>query len=72
LWTVLKCVLILSHCNSVVASSFSINNEILVVILHDDSIVAQPQVYDAIYVAGGIKSVVIDIKPGMSDEEEES
>ena len=60
LWSVLKCVFILSHGNASVESGFSINGEMLVENLCGDSLIAQHQVYDAVLAAGGITAVKVD------------
>ena len=60
LWSVLKCVFVLSHGNSSVESGFSVNQEMLVENLHEESLVAQRQVYDAVLAAGGVAAVEID------------
>lgn len=60
LFAVVKIVLTLSHGNSDVESGFSINSDMLVENLHEDSLVAQRTVYDAIKTAGGVSGVAID------------
>src|SRR6266516_3232799 len=60
LWSVMKCVFVLFHGNASVESGFSINNEILVENLHEESVVAQRQVYDAVHDAGGIACVDVN------------
>ena len=50
----------MSHGNTTVESGFSINGDMLVENLHEESLVAQRVVYDAIQSAGGIKSIQID------------
>ena len=60
LWTVVKQVLILSHGNASVESEFSINSSILVENMHEDSVVVQRLVYDAIQSVGGILQVDIN------------
>jgi len=49
----------LSHGNASVESGFSVNSDILVDNLHEESLVAQQIVYDAIQTAGGILKVEI-------------
>src|SRR6266516_3466585 len=56
----MKCVFVLSHGNASVESGFSINNEILVENLHEESVVAQRQVYDAVHDAGGIAGINVN------------
>ena len=60
LWTVVRLVLILSHGNATVESGFSINADILVENLHEESLVAYRHCYDAIHYAGGVMKVNID------------
>ena len=52
LWKVVKMVLILSHGNASVESGFSVNKELLLENMEEDTIVAQRIVFDAIRVAG--------------------
>ena len=60
LWSVVKCVLVLSHGNANVESGFSVNGEMLMENLHEQSLVAQRQVYDAVLAAGGVTAVEVD------------
>lgn len=60
LFSVIRCVLTLSHGNASVESGFSVNGDMLVENLHEDSLVAQRIVYDSVQDAGGITSVNID------------
>jgi len=60
LFSVVRCVLTLSHGNASVESGFSVNGDMLVENLHEDSLVAQRIVYDSVQDAGGITSVNID------------
>ena len=61
LWHVMKLILVLSHGNAAVESGFSINEEMLVENLHEDSLVGQRIVFDAIQNAGDdVMSVNID------------
>jgi hypothetical protein len=60
LFSVIRCVLTLSHGNASVESGFSVNGDILVENLHEDSLVAQRIVYDSVQDAGGVTSVNID------------
>ena len=53
----MKCIFVLSHRNASVESGFSINSGILVENLHEESVVAQRQVYDAVLDAGGRHSM---------------
>ena len=55
----IKIVLVLSHGNAVVESGFSINSDVLVENLKEESGVAQRQVFDGIQSSGGISEVVI-------------
>jgi hypothetical protein len=48
MWSVVKTVLVPSHGNATVESGFSVNDSILVENMHEESIVAQRQVYDAV------------------------
>ena len=52
LWKVIKMVLILSRGNAAVESGFSVNKELLVENIEEDTIVAQRIVFDAIRVSG--------------------
>ena len=65
LFSVVQLVLILSHGNATVEGGFSINGEMLVENLHEESLIAQRIVYDAVQSAGGLTSVKID-KPLLS------
>lgn len=56
----LKMILILSHGNAFSESGFSINKEILIENLAEESLVAQRQVYDAIMYHGGVEKVKIN------------
>lgn len=58
--TVIKIILILSHGNASLERGFSINKECLVENQSEVSLVAQRQVYDAIYTCGGIEQVDIN------------
>jgi len=60
LFSVIRCVLTLSHGNTSVESGFSVNRDMLVENLHEDSLVAQRIVYDSVHDAGVITSVNID------------
>jgi hypothetical protein len=53
-------VFILSHGNATVESGFSVNEDILVENLHEESLVAQRIVYDPIQSVGSVSSVVVD------------
>ena len=59
LFEVTKIVLILSDGNAQVESGFSIKNNILVESLHENSIVAQRQVYNRSVYAGVVRNVEI-------------
>lgn len=60
LFSVVRLVLTLSHGNASVESGFSVNADMLVENLHEDSLVAQRIVYDGVQSAGGVTSVNID------------
>ena len=57
LWSVVRKTLVLSHGNANVESGFSVNGDILIENLHEDSLIAQRVVYDGIIDAGGVLSV---------------
>lgn len=59
LFSVVKLVLILSHGNAFVESGFSVNDDLLVSNLHEESIIAQRQVFDSVKAAGGHLNVQI-------------
>lgn len=59
LWTVVKMVLTLSHGNASVESGFSVNNDILVENMKENSLIALRRTYDAIKSKGGVASVVV-------------
>ena len=61
LFYVVRLVLTLSHGNACVESGFSINDDMLVENLHEDSLIAQRIVYDEVQSAGGIASIKLDI-----------
>ena len=50
----------MSHGNECVEGEFSINSDILVENLHEDSIMAQRTVYDAIQAVRGLAGVTVD------------
>jgi hypothetical protein len=60
LMQVIKMILVLSHGNAAVESGFSVNEGMLVENLHEDSLVGQTTVYDAILSAGSVRAVNID------------
>ncbi len=60
LWFVVKFVMTLSHGNASVESGFSINGDMLIENMHEQSLIAQRQVYDAVKTVGGILKVKID------------
>lgn len=60
LLSVIRSILILSHGNAAVESGFSINSDFLVDNLHEDSLVAQRTVYDAVKASGGVTAVNIN------------
>ena len=59
LWQVIKLSLIFSHGNATVESGFSVNKDLLVENLHEQSLIAQRRVEDAIRSFGGIKNIPI-------------
>lgn len=58
-WGVVKIILVLSHGNAAVESGFSINKDMLVENLKEDSLVGLRTVYDAIKFYGGVLSIPI-------------
>jgi hypothetical protein len=62
IWSVMKIILILSHGNASVESGFSINGDLLVENLKEESVVAQRQAYDGISVSGSVLNVNIDTR----------
>jgi hypothetical protein len=60
LWHIVQLVLILSHGNADVEIGFSINGDMLVENLQEQSLVAQRSVYDCIKEAGDVLSVDIN------------
>ena len=52
--------MILSHGNASVESGFSVNGDMLIENLHEESLVAQRQVYDGVRSLGGLLKVKID------------
>ena len=59
LWSVVRKVLVLSHGNANVESGFSVNKDILVENLTEQSMVAQRVVYDGKKAAGGVLAVSV-------------
>uniref|UniRef100_A0A1I8H1V1 Dimer_Tnp_hAT domain-containing protein n=1 Tax=Macrostomum lignano TaxID=282301 RepID=A0A1I8H1V1_9PLAT len=59
LWKPISMVLIMSHGNATVESGFSVNKDLLVPNLLQDSLVSLRQVQDAITVAGGRKNILL-------------
>jgi len=59
LWSIVKLVLMLSHGNASLESGFSVNSDILLDNLHEESLVTHQIVYDDIQTAGGILKVDI-------------
>jgi hypothetical protein len=57
LFEVVKSVLILSHGQAQVESGFSVNSDLLVENLTEESVVAQRKVYGGIHAAGGVPGV---------------
>jgi len=60
LFLVIKFVMILSHGNAAVESGFSVNGDMLIENLQEESLVAQRQVYDGVRNLGGLLKVKID------------
>ena len=60
LFLVVKFVMILSHGNAAVESGFSVNGDMLIENLQEESLVAQRQVYDGVRNVGGLLKVKID------------
>lgn len=58
----MKLVLILSRGNASVGSGFSVSGDMCVENMHDESLIVQRQVYDAVRSAGGLLKVKIDKK----------
>jgi len=59
LWYTIKFVMMLSHGNACVESGFSVNSDMLVENMHEESLVAQRHVYDAVNAVGGVTNVTI-------------
>jgi hypothetical protein len=59
LWDVIKLCFILSHGNAAVESGFSVNKNLLVENLLEDSLTSQRMVYDTVTAMGGVQHVVI-------------
>jgi hypothetical protein len=59
LWSVVKLVLTLSHGNASVEAGFSVNGDLLVENMLEESVVAQRQVYDGVLSLGGVTAVPI-------------
>ena len=59
LWNLIKLVLIVSHGNARVEAGFSVNKDMLVPNLKEETLEAHRLVYDAIRIAGGPSKVVI-------------
>ena len=59
LWIVARKCLIVSHGQAAVERGFSINNQVIVENLVEESLIAQRQVYDAIHTSGGLLKVPI-------------
>jgi hypothetical protein len=60
LFSIVRLVLTLSHGNASVESGFSVNADMLVENLQEESLVAQRTVYDSVQASGGWKDVQID------------
>jgi len=60
LFAVVKFVMILSHGNASVESGFSVNEDLLVENQHEESLVAQRQIYDGVRNLEGLSKVQID------------
>ncbi|KAJ8959576.1 hypothetical protein NQ314_006225 [Rhamnusium bicolor] len=61
-YKIIKIILIFSHGNAIVESGFSINKELLVENLHENSLIAQRIVYDNLLHKGGAENIDIDNK----------
>ena len=59
IWSVFQIVFILSHGNARVESGFSVNADMLVENLKEESLIAQRRVYDLIVSSGGVLNVNI-------------
>ena len=59
IWSVFQIAFILSHGNAPVKSGFSVNVDMLVENLKEQSLIAQCRVYDSIGVSGGVLKVNI-------------
>lgn len=62
LWIVIKLILIISHGNAAVESGFSVNKNMLVENLREDSLVKLRQVHDGLHFNGGILGVDVHNK----------
>lgn len=60
LFSIVRLILTLSHGNASVESGFSVNADMLVENLQEDSLVAQRTVYDSVQASGGLIGVNID------------
>ena len=63
IWSVFQIVFILSHGNARVESGFSVNADVLVENLKEESLIAQRRVYDSVVASGGVLNV--NITSGM-------
>ena len=63
IWSVFQIVFILSHGNARVESGFSVNADVLVENLKEESSIAQRRVYDSTVASGGVLNV--NITSGM-------
>ena len=59
IWSVFQIVFILSHGNARVESGFSVNADMLVENLKEESLIAQCRVYDSVVASGGVLNVKI-------------
>jgi len=59
LWDVIKFCLILSHGQATVESGFSVNKQMLVENLSEDTLVAKRRVHEAVQAAGGLQQITI-------------
>lgn len=66
LWIVCRKVFVLFHGQAAVERGFSVNNDILVENLREDSIIAQRQIYNAIQFYGGVLKVPLTEKLFLS------
>ena len=63
IWSVFQIVFILSHGNACVESGFSVNADMLVENLKEESLIAQRRAYDSVVASGGV--LIVNITSGM-------